>query len=320
MPAFSQPLNIYNRALQHLGVSPLTQAQVDGSSNKAATECVRCYDALRESELRRNVWAFATREVMLRAISSTTLLWTPDAWSGSTSYSVGAVKSYLGDYYQAQPGVQIGDVPNTAATWLRYFGPITIDAFTTANQPYFAGEIITQSGTNYLSLISNNNDTPPTANWLAIGGTTSALNILYPLGAGPLNDFTTRNVFRRPYGYLRQAPNDPKKIDPFVGGPDYKGADDWLRQGEYITTMQAGPLYMRFIADVIDVMSMDPMFCEGVACRMADAMCEPLTQKLDKKRDIAIDYKTIMGDARTVNGIETGTIDPEEDEYLMVRL
>ena len=318
--AFGAQVDIANRALQHLGVDSIAAADLLSPSTKSGRECNRCYDRLRTAELRRNVWTFATREVILRAIAGTTLLWTPDAWSSTGVYITGAVKSYGGDYYQAQPGVATGDVPNTAATWLKYFGPITLDAFTTANQPYFAGEIVSSAGTNYLSLVSNNKDTPPTANWLALGGTSATLNLLYPIGSGPANDTTTRNVFHRPYGFLRQAPTDPKKINPFVGGPDYRGADDWLWQGNYITSDDTGPLYMRFVADVIDVIGFDPLFCEGVAARMAYEMCEALTQKPDLKAASLQAYKEFMGEARIVNGIEAGTVDPEEDEYLMVRL
>ena len=48
-----------------------------------------------------------------------------------------------------------------------------------------------------------------------------------------------------------------------------QGADDWLWQGQYITSGQFEPLYLRFVADIIDVTSMSPMFCEGLAARIA---------------------------------------------------
>ena len=323
MLAYSLPVDIANRALQHCRMARITSL-FPPDSNMNAQEIAFCYDKVRTAELERNCWTFSTREVILRPLDTTTLQWTPTTYSATTTYAVGYVVNYNGDYYQAQPGVAVGDIPDIAATWLRYFGPITYDPFITTNQPYYAGEIVSNGGVIYLSLISNNMDTPPTANWLVIGGTGAALSILYPIGSGPGFDPTTRNVFRRPYGFLRQAPSDPKKLDRYVGGPDYYGADDWLWQGQYITSGQFEPLYLRFVADIIDVTSMSPMFCEGLAARIAKevgptlqpdkALLNALLTRVDQA------YKLIMGEARTADGILAGTVDPEEDEYIMCRL
>ena len=62
------------------------------------------------------------------------------------------------------------------------------------------------------------------------------------------------------------------------------------------------------------------MFCEGLAARMAQEMCEALTQAQDKLATAKAAYEIAMGEARTVNGIEVGTVDPVEDEYVMARL
>ena len=157
--------------------------------------------------------------------------------------------------------------------------------------------------------------------WLAVNGTLATLQILYPIGSGPLSQATTPNVFRLPNGYLRQAPTDPKgQFAPAVGGPAYNQEEDYLFEGNYIVSSCASLIMLRFVADVIDVMNMDPMFCEGLGQRMGWTMCEAMTQAKDKKDDCAAAYKLIMGEARAVNGIETGTVDPAEDEYLMVRL
>ena len=390
--AFSLPVDIANVGLEALGVDTITAADFASPVTKGGRESSRCYDKLRVAELRRNVWRFATRRVILRPIDTATCIWTPPAYSAAATYAVGAVTSYNGDYYQAQSGVQVGDIPDTAATWLRYFGPLAIDPFflqttQTGSGGYYPGELViipeawaignaylantlilrtgvlyvSLSGNTghdpaastgywtpyvgapntvpslgpfvystfgagpqvYLSLVSGNTVFPSgsATGWLAVNGTLATLQILYPIGSGPLSQATTPNVFRLPNGYLRQAPTDPKgQFAPAVGGPAYNQEEDYLFEGNYIVSSCTSLIMLRFVADVIDVMNMDPMFCEGLGQRMGWTMCEAMTQAKDKKDDCAAAYKLIMGEARAVNGIETGTVDPAEDEYLMVRL
>ncbi len=64
---------------------------------------------------------------------------------------------------------------------------------------------------------------------------------------------------------------------------------------------------------------MDPMFCEGLSCRIAIEVCEPLTQSTSKLAGITAEYKQFMGDARQVNGIEVGPVEPTEDEFITCR-
>lgn len=393
---FSQPVDIANRALQHLGVDAITAASFQTPDSKGARECARCYDKLRGSELRRNLWRFATRRVILRAVDPATFFWTPNAYSAVTTYVFGDVVAYGGDYYQAQVGVQTGEIPDIASSWLKYFGQIACDPFdTSGGTSYFAGEIVVvpeqwqvgnayaantiiarTSGATllYVSLSANtghdpatsptywqpfavtSQNTPPNGPyvysdfnggaivwismftqtgitpqnppampaapaWLAVRGAVTGLQIIYPLGTGPGWEVTTNNIFRLPYGYLRKCPTNPKgQLRPPVGGPAYNAEDDYLTEGNYINSAQPGPILLRFVADVIDVTAMDDMFCEGLAARMAQEMCEALTQAQDKLATAKAAYEIAMGEARTVNGIEVGTVDPVEDEYVMARL
>lgn len=398
--AFSQPVDIANVGAEALGVPPLSTNWPNTLPTKADREFARCYDKLRQAELRRNVWAFATRRAILRPIDTGTSTWTPSAYNVATSYTVGQVVSYNGDYYQAQEGVQVGDIPDVAATWLRYFGAVVADPWslpsgssagatsTTNVGGYYAGEIVilpeewaignayvtntlivynqvlyvavqNSTGQNpsttglvywspyigpasgsttpsvgpfmyssfsggpivYLSLISVNLSFPGIANWLALGGTITPLQILYPIGAGPVTQLGTPNVFRLPNAYLKEAPTDPKgNLSPWVGGPSYNQEEDYLREGNYIVSNQMSVIMLRFVADVIDVPSMDPMFCEALGTRMGWVCCESITQAADKKQACLGAYNLLIKDARLVNGIETGTVDPCEDEYVMVRL
>jgi hypothetical protein len=391
--AFTQQVDIANHALQLLGVDTITAADFQSPVTKGGRETSRCYDKLRTAELRRNTWRFATRRVILRSVDPSTIIWTPPAYSSTVTYAFGQVVAYNGDYYQAQHGVAVGDVPDIATTWSKYFGPITCDPFDTGgNTSYFAGEItvvpelwgagylyaantiIQYNGLFYValqqSLASNPatsptfwqpfavspNNTPPNGpytytsfnggpvvwlcmmtqtgvtpqsppafpaapGWLQVNGTPTGLQIIYPLGTGPGWEVTTNNIFRLPYGYLKKCPTNPKgQLTPPVGGPAYNQEEDYLVEGDYINSAWPGPILMRFIADVIDVSEMDEMFCRGLAASMALQICEAMTQANDKKQDAREEYKVVMGEARTINGIETGTVDPVEDEYIMVRL
>lgn len=154
--------------------------------------------------------------------------------------------------------------------------------------------------------------------WQLIGATPSNLIISYPLTAGPLESAVTMNAFRLPAGFLREAPPDPKD-----GGIGYLGVNlpvldtDWTWEDNYIISARAQPIILRFVADVIDVPTMDDMFCEGIGASIAVAAAPKLAP--DKLGAAIHEYEEIMGDARNVNAIETGAVQPPVDEYLVCR-
>lgn len=163
--------------------------------------------------------------------------------------------------------------------------------------------------------------------WRQIGGAAfpsgvalAELNIVYPLGAGPLTQDRTRNVFRLPSGYLRKAPRDPKAgATSFLGAPSGLDYEDWNLEGNYLVSSEVRPIIFRFGADVADVTAMDDMFCEGLACRIAVAVAPLLTQSNVKLADIEKLYAGFMSEARIVNGIETGATEPPEDDFISCR-
>ena len=61
------------------------------------------------------------------------------------------------------------------------------------------------------------------------------------------------------------------------------------------------------------------MFCEGLAARIAEMVCKRLTGSGELTGQIAQAYKLFMGEARLKNGIESGTTEPYEDDYVTVR-
>jgi hypothetical protein len=163
--------------------------------------------------------------------------------------------------------------------------------------------------------------------WLQIGGAAfpggvglAELNIIYPLGTGPLADDRTRNVFRLPSGYMKQAPRDPKAgATSFLGAPAGLDYDDWNFEGNYLVSQEVQPIIFRFVADVQDVTAFDDMFCEGLACRVALAVAPLLTQSVVKTDDLDKRYADYMTQARLVNGIETGPTEPPEDDFITTR-
>ena len=162
---------------------------------------------------------------------------------------------------------------------------------------------------------------PSSTNWLPVFAGLAPMPILYPLGAGPVTDTQTKNVFRLPAGYLRKANQDPKAGSvSYLGAPSGASYSDWEIEGKFITSLESTAIVFRFGADVTDVTAMDDMFCEGLACRIAKEVCERLTQSTAKLGAISAAYKEVMGDARTVNAIEVGSEESPEDDWLTVRI
>lgn len=148
-----------------------------------------------------------------------------------------------------------------------------------------------------------------------------AINVIYPVGSGPSSAAESSNVYLLPNGFLRQTPQDPKGGQySWLGGPSNAWAKDWEIEGAFLITSQTTPIILRFVADVTDVASMDDMFCEGLGARVALEVCEELTQATSKINTIAGSYNKFMGEARAINGIETGSVEAVEDDYVVCRL
>lgn len=187
---------------------------------------------------------------------------------------------------------------------------------------YYTGELIYMGASVFVSLRNENEDVPPTSKWLTMttAPTVAPLNFVYPIGAGPDNEQSSKNVFQLPTGFMRIAPQDPKAgANSFLGAPSGTFYRDWNFEGNYFTTHDTGIILFRFAADVVDPSAFDAMFVEGFASRVAFEVCQPITQSGTKLTEIASEYKMFMGEARTVNGIEEGATQPPEDDYITCR-
>jgi hypothetical protein len=163
--------------------------------------------------------------------------------------------------------------------------------------------------------------------WLQIGGTgfpagvtLTKLNIIYPLTAGPPTQSTSKNAFLLPAGYLRKAPQNPKPGISPLGGPSGVVYDDWLIENGFLVSAQTGPITLRFVANFTDVSRMHTTFCEGLAARIALAICDAITQDKGQLELVAKIFKQWESDAITIDGIENDYTDPPDDDYVTVRL
>lgn len=323
MPGYQTPYDIANRACQHCRADRITSFS---DYSAAAQEIGFAYDKIREAELRRRNWRFSIRRAVLRAIDTTTLLWTPPTYDATTAYSAGqVVVDSNSEWWQAK-AASTGQTPAAGVYWSHYFGPDTMETFTADALTFNTGELTSSGGVVYLSLANGNTDTPPSSNWLAVNGTTATLQIFYPLGTGPRVDQTSANAFRLPHGYLRRAPSEPKGghyyYDGVALGPPQ---EDWVFDGDYIISRDSGPLMLRFVANMVDVTDFDPMFCEALGARIAQECASRIVQPQDgwtvqdAVRQANAHYRDEISQAGIVNGIESGAVSPMVDDWITVR-
>lgn len=170
MPGFAYPVDIGNRGLQHCGVTNLIDQSAGFSENSNnATQVAFVYDKLRRAELRRNLWVFATKRVVLRAIDTNSRLLAPGLWSSVVTYFIGSiVADQYGVLWTSRiPSNLANDPLSSSGCWDQYFGPLAVYLFATGNS-FFAGELVyTTAGDGtyrvYQSMVSGNQDTPATA-------------------------------------------------------------------------------------------------------------------------------------------------------------
>lgn len=164
---YKTSLDICNRALQHTGTPGMDPTLGFSDGSRGATETQFVYDKLRKAELRRNDWKFAIRWAPLRAMSTTTRVLDPSAWSDATAYRTGAiVEDSTGSLWIAnQPNTN--KTPGTDVEWELYFGPLTVDEYDSATD-YYAGELVYVADGDggydvFLSLVNENDEDPETA-------------------------------------------------------------------------------------------------------------------------------------------------------------
>jgi len=161
--------------------------------------------------------------------------------------------------------------------------------------------------------------------WMQIGGASFpagvalvTLDIVYPLGSGPLSQSGSRNLFRLPAGWLREAAQDPKAgSSSSLGAPSGLPYNDWEYRGNYFTSWEGNPIVYWFAADVVDVTQFDDMFCEMMGFDVALAVAPIIAPS--KVEQIKEDKEKYADEARTVNGVNMGAVEPAVDDYISCR-
>src|SRR5579872_2157331 len=165
MSAFNNPTDIANRACQHCGVKRIVAGGLFTEDSEQAGEIAACYDQLRQSEMRRNVWVFSIRTAVLRPLDTTTLQLVPAAYNSSKTYVLGSVVIFNGlVYISVQPGNKGNQPDLNPNLWSQYFVPMTVN-FYDKSTTYFSGELVytpqnQASYKVYLSLSTGNADVP----------------------------------------------------------------------------------------------------------------------------------------------------------------
>ncbi len=261
------------------------------------------------------------------AANSVLTVTSPIAATGATKYHVYIATTSDEETLQTGSGaITIGTDWTEPTTGMVLDRRPPIAAATPTDQGYFAGEITVLDATVYSSLVSSNTDVPPSGKWTAQGGTVAPLDILYPLDAGPIAAANTRNVFRLPAGFLRVAPLDPSAdYNTFLGAPTGMPDLDWVLEGNYLLSRTRGPLLIAFIADVVDVYDMDPLFCEMVAARIAMEVAgtNGVCAKEDvgaSRRDAAAHYFSERRQAYQANSLLVGRAPTPLNRYILARI
>lgn len=204
-------LQLCNRALQAVGQKSLPNFT---TASKALTEITNCYDSLRRSEQRRNLWRFTIRRAVLRALDMDTRLVVPNDWDTGSTYAAGDLVAYSGINYISAIGGNTAANPETSDNWQVYFGPRTAAPYD-SSVSYFTGEmILTPDGEQVLLSLANDNDTAPFADdWDS--ATTYSIGDTVWFGAFQYESFTNSNLNNSP----GDAP-DPWNVTTGYDTPD----------------------------------------------------------------------------------------------------
>ena len=142
MTEFRTPVDIANRALQLCGADMIDPVLGFTEPSRNARQTSFAYGKLREAELQRRLWTFATRRQVLRAIDVNTMLLTPALWSSTTTYFVGSiVADQVGSIWISNIPNNLGFDPLLTTVWEPYFGPRAIPLYV-SGLAYSAGEVV----------------------------------------------------------------------------------------------------------------------------------------------------------------------------------
>lgn len=188
MTEFNTAVDICNVGLQKIGARQIDPTLGFSEDSVAATECFSVYGKIRRTELRRNVWRFATRRSVLRPLDQNTLLLKPTLWQSGVTYFPGSiVTDQFGTAWVSNTTDNTGQ-PGVDVSWDFYNGTLAVALYNSVVVPgssftpngaiptvitnpivpplaYFVGELVyltAGDGTYkvYLSRVNSNTDNP----------------------------------------------------------------------------------------------------------------------------------------------------------------
>lgn len=92
-------------------------------------------------------------------------------------------------------------------------------------------------------------------------------------------------------------------------------AVDWKVEGQYILSGDDAPLEIRYVVDVTDPNSFDPLFIEAFECKLALECCEEITGSTAKRAGVQADYDDAISEAKKWGAIEKGAQEFPEDSW-----
>lgn len=151
MPEFNTPVDIGNRALQRVGARLMGSSGFNENS-KEASQVSFCYGKLRQAELQRNVWTFATERTALRPVNPKTAILQPTLWSSTVTYFLGSVVAdALGTLWESTQRDNLGNQPGVSlSAWKPYFGPMTAEPF--QSSAFFAATTNSGISSSFLTI------------------------------------------------------------------------------------------------------------------------------------------------------------------------
>jgi len=94
---------------------------------------------------------------------------------------------------------------------------------------------------------------------------------------------------------------------------------DWVLESNKIITEDDAPLYLRYIARISDANQMHVLFREALACSIALALCEKVTQSNSKKVKLEEDYDKAIKEAKRISAIQNVPAKSPDDTWITVR-
>jgi hypothetical protein len=130
------------------------------------------------------------------------------------------------------------------------------------------------------------------------------------------------------WSYQYQIPTDCLRIiqvGQWYPSPDLSdlistGGQEYVVEGKYILSNQAGPLKLRYLSRVTDPVQFDTAFDMAFSAYLAYLVAEPLTASAEQKQMAYNDYRNAIKDAVIANAIENPPESLADQTWILARL